>query len=124
MYQNNYVYTSISFFLVPSGAPNNLAVMALNSSSVQVSWDPPLPHTQNGPIAGYSLKVDGVNTEENFELVSDDGPNAIIVPQLHPFYSYTYTIAAIGIGPGPYSPALTLQMPEEGIIYTSIIIIQ
>ena len=100
--------------IVPSGAPTNLTVVAFNSSAVQVSWDPPLPETQNGPINGYVLQITGINTEEELEIQSYEGPNDVTVPNLHPFYAYTYTIAAIGIGIGPYSTVLVFQMPEEG----------
>lgn len=102
--------------LVPTGVPENVTVIALNSSTVQVSWDPPLIHTQNGPISGYVLSITGINSDEEFELYSYQDINTIIVTNLHPFYTYTYTIAANGTGVGPFSPALSLQMPEEGKI--------
>lgn len=60
------------------------------------------------------LQITGINTEEEFEIQSYEGPNDVTVPNLHPFYAYTYTIAAIGIGIGPYSTVLVFQMPEEG----------
>jgi receptor-type tyrosine-protein phosphatase Q len=97
---------------VPTGAPSNLVVVALNSSAVQVSWDPPPPHTQNGPIRGYLLMIAGANTDEEFEKRTDKDTNSVTVLNLHPFYGYTYTIAAIGIAVGPYSPSLTFKMPE------------
>ena len=100
--------------LVPTGAPEGLTVIALNSSTVQVSWEPPPLYTQNGPIGGYILSVTGISSDENFEIFSHQGPNVLIISYLHPFYTYTYTIAAIGTGVGPFSPALSLQMPEEG----------
>ena len=99
---------------VPSGAPMNLTVVALNSSTTQVSWDPPLSETQNGPISGYVVQIIGINTDEDFEIQSYEGPNTFTVSNLHPFYAYAYTIAAIGTGIGPYSTALVFQMPEEG----------
>ena len=97
----------------------NLKVVALNSSTAQVSWDPPVPETQNGPISGYVLQITGIDTDDNFELRSYDDPNTVIVSKLHPFYAYSYTIAAIGIGVGPFSTALVFQMPEEGKPYHS-----
>jgi hypothetical protein len=98
---------------IPSGAPMNLTVVALNSSTTQVSWDPPLSETQNGPISGYVLQISGINTDEDFEIQSYEGPNTFTVSNLHPFYAYAYTVAAIGTGIGPYSTALVFQMPEE-----------
>ena len=104
----------MSFPVVPTGAPENLTVTALNSSTVQVTWDPPLPHTQNGPITEYVLLIAGIDSDEEYELHSGSGLNVLDVASLHPFYTYTYTIAAVGIGAGPYSPALSFQMPDEG----------
>ena len=89
-------------------------MVALNSSTVQVSWDPPQPHEQNGPINGYVLLIAGINSDEDFELQAGQDPHVLTVPSLHPFYAYTYTIAAVTTGIGPYSPALSFQMPEEG----------
>ena len=89
--------------------------MALNSSTVRVSWDPPQLNKQNGPIDGYILKISGIQSNEVFELNTAQSPNILTVFNRYPFYTYTYTIAAIGTGIGPYSPALSFQMPEDGI---------
>ena len=88
-------------------------MVALNSSTVQVSWDPPPQDKQNGPVNGYVLSIFGVNSHEEFEIDTDQSSN-ITLFSLHPFYTYSYTIAAVGIGIGPYSSAVLFQMPEEG----------
>ena len=91
-------------------------VMALNSSTVQVTWGPPQPHTQNGPINGYILLIVGINSDEETELFVGQSGLDLTVLSLHPFYTYTYTIAALSTnGVGPYSSPLSLQMPEEGM---------
>lgn len=99
--------------LVPSGAPEKLTVVALSSSTVQVSWDPPPRDKLNGPINGYVLSIVGVNSHEEFEIDTNRSSN-ITFSSLHPFYTYSYTIAAVGIGIGPYSSAVLFQMPEDG----------
>jgi hypothetical protein len=47
-------------FSVP-GEPTNVQATILNSSSVQVSWDPPVDKDQNGIIRGYQIHVQPKN---------------------------------------------------------------
>jgi len=49
-----------SFFAVP-GEPTNLQAKVINSSTVQVSWDPPVDKDQNGIIRGYQIHVQPKN---------------------------------------------------------------
>ena len=48
------------FFLVP-GEPTNLEAKVLNSSTVGVTWDPPIDKDQNGIIRGYQIHVQPKN---------------------------------------------------------------
>ena len=50
----------LSFFAVP-GEPTNLQAKVINSSTVQVSWDPPVDKDQNGIIRGYQIHVQPKN---------------------------------------------------------------
>ena len=47
-------------FLVP-GEPTNLKARIVNSSTVEVSWDPPVDKDQNGIIRGYQIHVQPKN---------------------------------------------------------------
>ena len=42
-------------YIAPSGAPRNIVVTELNSSSVHVTWSDPEPSLQNGLIRGYTV---------------------------------------------------------------------
>lgn len=82
-----------------------------------VSWDPPLPDMQNGLIVDYILRITGLNTDEDYEVHSgDNAPNTLMAQGLHPFYTYLFSIAAVTIGNGPFSAAVTFQMPQDGKI--------
>ena len=54
-----------SNFLVP-GEPTNLKARVINSSTVEVSWDPPVDKDQNGIIRGYQIHVQPKNVVSSF----------------------------------------------------------
>ena len=108
---------------MPTGAPENLTVVAMGSSTVEVSWDPPQPEKQNSPLSEYILVVAGIDSDEEYELRPSPEANEITISSLHPFYTYTYTIAAVTTGVGPYSPAVSFQMPEEGIAHEPYLVL-
>lgn len=102
-----------AFSIVPSGAPQNLTVVALNSNTVQALWREPEVDRQNGLIVDYILVVTGHDTDNVYEVHSGDNTFVKTFSGLHPFYTYTLSIAAITIGTGPFS-AVVFQMPEDG----------
>lgn len=44
-------------YLAPVGAPEYVTAAAVNSTSIDISWSPPLSHLQNGMIQYYSILV-------------------------------------------------------------------
>ena len=44
-------------FSVPSSPPQNVSVSAINSTSIIVSWRPPIVTDQNGQIISYNVSV-------------------------------------------------------------------
>ncbi len=97
----------------PSESPSNVTVTAINATSVIASWVPPPPEDRNGIIQGYSIRVVGVHTDEDFSLTIN--ATEISVGLLHPFYSYKFSVAAITISHGPFSNPFTLMMPPLGL---------
>ena len=87
-------------------------MISLNATTALASWSPPLPEHRNGIIQGYTLRVVGVHTEEDFTL-SVAGAETT-VGGLHPFYSYKITVAAVTISHGPFSNPITVEMPPLG----------
>ena len=92
-----------------------MTIVAINSSSVEVSWEPPQADMRNGIIVKSIVRITGVDTEEMFVLNTDEDTGVIVATNLHPFYTYTYAIASFTIGIGPFSPAVPFQMPQEGM---------
>ena len=84
----------------------------MNATSVLVSWIPPPEEDRNGIIQGYTIRVVGVHTDEDFTLSVTF--TEAVVGDLHPFYSYKFTVAAVTISHGPFSNPQTIGMPSLG----------
>ena len=85
----------------------------MNSTAIQVQWEPPPLADQNGVIRSYIVNISVAETGSSFQQTSET--TALYISNLHPFYTYTLTVAAVTIGPGPYGLVLTVQMPEDGM---------
>nr|XP_035954918.1 LOW QUALITY PROTEIN: phosphatidylinositol phosphatase PTPRQ [Halichoerus grypus] len=82
---------------VPETSPIINTFKNLSSTSVLLSWDPPVK--PNGAIISYDLTLQGPN--ENYSFVSD---NYLILEELSPFTLYSFFAAARTIkGLGPSS---------------------
>jgi len=92
----------------------DLQGIAVSSTTIQLQWQPPPSTDQNGVIHSYFVNVSVAETGSFFQLISET--SAVNISALHPYYTYSMTVAAVTIGPGPYGAALTIQMPEDGII--------
>jgi len=87
--------------------------MPTDSRSVVLTWDPPPPEDQNGPIVGYVINVTVIETGEMFQLTSST--NTLSVASLKPFTHYVCIIAArTSVGLGPFSTTVTVMTPEDG----------
>ena len=86
----------------------------VDSTTVSLSWGPPLLENQNGVIRKYIIAATETDTENEYtwESVSTN----IAIHSLHPFYTYQFTLAAYTIQRGPFSYIVTLQTPEDGKI--------
>ena len=99
--------------VVPSSAPVRLRGNAVNSTAIQLQWEPPPLADQNGVIRSYHINISVTETGSVFQLTSET--NSLNISGLHPFYTYTITVAAVTIGPGPYGAVLTIQLPQNGM---------
>ena len=113
------VYISLSLFLfliislVPSGPPQHVAVTALSSSSVRLSWGPPLPNAQNGLIEFYQVLYKACNFSLVTTLVVDTALT-VDIDGLEAGTEYCFEVAAAtSVGIGPLStPSVRCQTPE------------
>ena len=98
--------------LEPSLPPQNVTVIAVNATSILMTWRPPIKEGQNGFIQAYSINVTGIHTQEDF-TISVNSTEAT-VGNLKPFLSYHFTLAAVTIGRGPFSKPVTIKLPTSG----------
>ena len=107
----------------PSQPPHNLQRVPLNSTTLRLSWQPPLSQYQNGIIREYRINITENETRRNFQLTSTH--TFIIIPHLHPYYRYNCSVAAYTVSLGPFSSVITVNMPENGnkfiLYYTNAI---
>ena len=47
----------MSLITVPSGAPTNITVEALSSTSLLITWEPPTPSQRNGVITQFRILI-------------------------------------------------------------------
>ena len=95
----------LSFFFtmyaVPSGTPTNVQGIAISSTSIRLTWEPPRPADQNGVIQAYNIIITEVVTGRMMRF-REGGINFLLtVNSLHPYYTYQCNISAETIGHGP-----------------------
>ena len=112
------------FCLVPSGAPRSLHTYGATTTTIPLSWSPPVPSEQNGLIISYSIRVYGypfpaVNNSLNAPCVTMDypaiDPATYTLIGLEEFNNYTISVAAVNSnGTGPYTANMTIQTLPDG----------
>uniref|UniRef100_A0A3Q3LVI0 Fibronectin type-III domain-containing protein n=1 Tax=Labrus bergylta TaxID=56723 RepID=A0A3Q3LVI0_9LABR len=99
----------------PSTPPEELQLSALDSSSVLVSWRPPLE--PNGIIVSYKILYSGnlSQPEHMWENLFQDGKiTSVEVEGLSSDTRYFFKLgASTEVGAGPYSPVKDVHMPHQ-----------
>ncbi|XP_041650583.1 immunoglobulin superfamily DCC subclass member 4 isoform X1 [Cheilinus undulatus] len=99
----------------PSTPPEELQLSALDSSSVLVSWLPPLE--PNGIIINYKILYSGnlSQPEHMWENLSQDGTvTSVEIQGLSSDTHYFFKLgASTEVGPGPYSPIKDVHTPHQ-----------
>ena len=105
---------SSSFYaIVPSSAPENFSMTAVNSTSLFLSWSElPLPD-RNGVIQKYTIHLMNIKSGEVTDYNTVVGPHTIT--NLQPAYTYWGKVAAATvIGVGPFSSPIEVTLLEAG----------
>ncbi len=97
--------------LAPSIAPENVSLITVSSTSIQVSWTPPPVANRNGIVIEYRINLVEVDTGRHQSYVSPT-PN-FIVQSLHPYYTYRVNVSAHTVETGPFSAVQEIQTPED-----------
>ncbi|XP_046679180.1 Down syndrome cell adhesion molecule-like protein Dscam2 isoform X2 [Homalodisca vitripennis] len=104
----------------PAGPPLNVAVRAVSSTQLLVTWAPPLPELRHGDIQGYYVGYREINSPNgNYNMtavsgVSDEGGGELILSGLLKFTRYSLVVQAFNqVGQGPQSEPVSAQTMED-----------
>ena len=99
------------FFPAPSGSPANFQTKALDSRSIQLSWDPLPLALQNGIVRQYIVTIVDIAGDAR---VINTTATSVNIAALNPFTMYTCTVAAETIAVGPSTSPVQLVTPQDG----------
>ena len=98
--------------LAPTAAPLNVRGVAIGSTSLSLSWNPPPPHHYNGRVRNYHVNILNVITNELTQSTTSN--TQLIVPSLRPYSTYQCTVAAVTVAQGPPSAPVMIQTYQDG----------
>ena len=96
----------------PSQPPSNVEVPTINPREFELLWVPPPMDQQNGIIRRYIVNITSADSMQ--ELITYSQATSLVVQNLHPFTTYTCSVSAETVAPGPFSPPVVVQTPEDG----------
>ena len=106
--------------LGPSNPPININVSVLNSTAVNVEWDPPAPEDQNGVITGYQVQYYGVEVDEGERTVNVTATTfSVDITGLEAGSNYSFSIRVLS---GLFSGAIYVRTQQVGKLENTIII--
>ncbi|XP_074923451.1 receptor-type tyrosine-protein phosphatase delta isoform X21 [Chelonoidis abingdonii] len=96
---------------VPNGFPQNLHSESSTSTSVQLTWQPPVLAERNGIITKYTLLYRDINVAHYpVELPIVPADTTMTLSGLKPDTTYDVKVRAhTSKGPGPYSPSVQFR---------------
>lgn len=83
-----------------------------DSTSIEVSWQPPLSDLVNGLVREYIVYAMEIETGVLYVQVVQT--LSISLNYLHPNYHYNVTVSAVTVASGPYSYGIVIHLPEDG----------
>lgn len=100
----------------------NVIISLLSSTVLQLSWRAPAEESRNGIIRQYLVNLKEIQTGRLLTYTATT--TSISVQSLHPAYTYNCTVSAYTITAGPFSPTVTITMPEDGMLHCLILSIR
>ena len=120
-------FIPLFYNIVPTQPPQNVSAIVLNSTSVLISWYPPPPNQQNGPIRSYTLVYIAttltdtgsipletevhIDVSESYPLISF---NQMKLDNLRPFTNYTVIIFAMNDAGSSSNASILLRTDTAG----------
>ena len=102
-----YLFTFFYNSTAPSAAPQNVTAMAVDSTSISVSWSLPPLADRNGIIVGYNI------TYPDIEIELFTTELSIVISDLQPFTNYNVSVRAFTVASGPPGSA-TVRTDSAG----------
>ncbi|XP_025053311.1 receptor-type tyrosine-protein phosphatase delta isoform X11 [Alligator sinensis] len=105
---------------VPSGFPQNLHSESSTSTSVQLTWQPPILAERNGVITKYTLLYRDINVAHHpVEFPIAPADTTMTLSGLKPDTTYDVKVRAhTSKGPGPYSPSVQFRtLPVDQAVF-------
>ncbi|XP_073428318.1 receptor-type tyrosine-protein phosphatase delta isoform X30 [Dendrobates tinctorius] len=105
---------------IPTGFPQNLHCDSTSSTSVQITWQPPILAERNGIIIKYTLLYRDINNPYNpFEVPIVPAGTTVTLTALKPDTFYDVKIRAhTSKGPGPFSPSVQFRtLPVDQAVF-------
>ena len=90
--------------------------------TIELVWEPPPLHSQNGIIRQYSIEYYVSEMRQNVFKQTTDNSTSTIVTDLHPYYTYSFKVAAVTIAVGPQSVPVTARTLEDGNLWCVFIV--
>lgn len=98
----------------PSDSPTNVRGESKDSTSLEISWDPPPLEHRNGIITDYMIKYKAKGGQNQFVNV-DGAKTSFVIHSLKKFTRYFVWIRAnTKIGRGPFTDKKTFSTAEDG----------
>ena len=97
--------------IVPSGPATGLQGSAINSTAIQLSWQPPPSDELNGVLELYTVTL--IEIPSGIMMTYNTTSSDITIGSLQPCSSYTWGVIPFTVGYGPVSimPSVT-TLPE------------
>ena len=121
------MYFFVCVFAAPN-PPQNVLALAVNSTTVEVTWDP--PSITNGILRYYTVLYGSSGDMEVMEVNSSDvtssgmgqdigsginvGSISLLVSGLDPFTNYTLYVLAVTVAPSEASDRVTVRTNATG----------
>jgi receptor-type tyrosine-protein phosphatase Q len=97
----------------PRAPPQNVRVIAINSTAIEITWLPPPENTLHGVIRFYTVNGTEIVTMDSTYYQEVNTTKAVF-SGLHPNYMYSFIVAAVANDPGPLSEAVSNYTKEDG----------
>ena len=104
-------------YAVPSGPPQNISGLSINSTAIALSWSAPRFEDRNGAIRHYTINV--TEFETGFEFSAVTTQMGITFSSLHPYYTYVCTVYAVTIGAGPGAEPVSVTTMEDSKCFSA-----